>query len=171
MLDELLNSEYSKFTHLHFAVWNMIKPINFIWVDFEEKCVKCGVKDEPDDPIQAEREAEAAKGETFVELISYDDDGAPVLGFDEKDSPKPYDIYPADPDDLVAFLCDLQDLEILSWRNQFPSLREGLCWRIDIYYEGGQKHMSGQTRFPPDWEAFGKSLNALVEKAQQSCEE
>ncbi|MBP3414320.1 MAG: hypothetical protein J6L81_03865 [Clostridia bacterium] len=171
-MDSPLNNEYSKLHHLHFAVWNMIKPINFIWVDFDEQCVRCGVKNEPDDPIAAMREEEAAKDEVFVELISYDDDGMPVLGFDPKESEKPYTEYPAQSDDLVAFLCDLQELDILSWRNQFPSLREGLCWRIDIYYdEKGEKHMSGQTRFPPDWAAFGKSLNALVEKVQKDSEQ
>ena len=170
-MDSLLNNEYSKFTDLHFAVWNMIKPINFIWVDFEEKCVRCGVKDEPNDPVRDELDAAAAKGETFVELISYDESGSPVLGFDESEKKYPFDSYPASEDDLLAFLCDLQELDILSWRNQFPSLREGLCWRIDIYYHGGEKHMSGQTRFPPDWNEFGKSLNALVDRVQASDEQ
>lgn len=164
-MENLANHTYSEITDLHFAVWNMIKPVNFIWVDFADKCVRCGVKDEPDDPIKAEREQNEAMKDEFVELISYDEDGRPVLGFDgEAQKEEPYASYSADDIQLGEFTDELKRIDLLSWRNQYPSMREGLCWRIDVYYNGGEKHMSGQSRFPAEWASFGKALNLLVEK-------
>lgn len=169
---EITSQTYAQFTDLHFAVWNMIKPINYIWIDFTSRCVRCGVKDEPTDAVQDERAAIAAAKDSFVELISYDADGKPVLGFDEEapiieDSNR--QTYPCSESDLELFLEELEEVNLLGWKNQFPSLREGLCWRIDCYYGGKEKHMSGQSRFPEQWTLFGKSLNGLVKKAQENA--
>lgn len=60
----------------------------------------------------------------------------------------------------------MEEIKLLDWRNSYPSLNEGLCWRIDVYGRGFEKHMSGQARFPKEWNAFGKSLNALVSLVQ-----
>jgi len=167
------NSAYSSFTDLHFAVWNMIKPINYIWIDFTDRCVRCGVKNEPTDAVQDERAAIAAQQERFVELISYDADGKPILSFDDS---RPvldnvdYESYPTTEGDIKLFLEEMEEIGLLGWKEQWPSLREGLCWRIDIYYDGGEKHLSGQSRFPEQWNLFGKSLNGLVKKAQESSD-
>lgn len=166
------NPAYSGFTDLHFAVWNMIKPVNYIWIDFVDRCVRCGVKDEPTDAIQDERAALEALKDRFVELISYDAEGKPVLSFDDS---RPvlenvdYQSYPTTLSDLELFLDEMEEIDLLGWKEQWPSLREGLCWRIDCYYEGGEKHLSGQSRFPEHWTLFGKSLNGLVKKAQDAA--
>lgn len=68
---------YQQITDLHFAVWNMIKPINFIWVDVANGCVKCGVKDEPTDTVIDQREFDKQQQEALVELIAYDDKASP----------------------------------------------------------------------------------------------
>ena len=69
--------------------------------------------------------------------------------------------------DLLRFLAVLQKIDILSWRSSFPSQREGISWRVDIYSEnGGEKHSSGQARFPAEWAEFGKSISALVQSVQ-----
>ena len=173
-MENVPGNDYQHFEHLHFAVWNMIKPVNFIWIDFGDKCVRCGSKDEATDAVVDEREAIEERKNAFIELISYDSDGNPVLGFDEVDRGKPidprYSEYPLSDEDLEAFLCDMSELELLSWRNHFPSMREGLCWRIDVYYNGEEKHMSGQSRFPDKWVEFGKSLGGLVKKAQSQAQ-
>ena len=169
-LENTQNSLYQRFSDLHFAVWNMIKPVNYIWVDFDDRCVRCGVKNEPTDAIADERAAAELAKDAFIELISYDEDGSPILGFDDEAVKKDYAEYPASDEDIAAFLGDMESIDLLGWRNQFPSLREGLCWRIDVYYEGGEKHISGQARFPQEWTAFGKSLNALVKRSQDAAE-
>lgn len=160
--------KYRDITDLHFAVWNMIKPVNFIWVDINDCCVKCGVKDQTTDTVADQRQFEEQQKNAFVELIAYDDDGNPMLGFDEpiKKQKYPYSVYKATPEELEAFLGDMEEIELLNWRNSFPSLNEGLCWRIDVYAKTGEKHMSGQARFPKAWSAFGKSLNALVQRVE-----
>ena len=147
----------------------MIKPVNFIWVDFTERVVRCGVKDETTDTIADQRELDEQQKNAFVELIAYDDDGNPILGFDApiKKQKEPWSTYPAEQAELEAFLGDMEEIDLLGWRNSLPSLNEGLCWRIDIYSRTGkEKHMSGQARFPSQWSAFGKSLNALVQKVE-----
>ena len=173
-MENVPSKDYRSFQHLHFAVWNMVKPINYIWIDFEDGCVRCGTKDEPTDAVKDEIEAIEQRKNAFIELISYDDEGKPLLGFDSADDPYVMDSrcteYPVSEDDLAAFLCDMHDMELLSWRNHFPSMREGLCWRIDIYYEGGEKHLSGQSRFPEHWVEFGKTLGNLVKKAQSGTD-
>lgn len=169
-MESIQSSLYSQFTDLHFAAWNMIKPINYIWIDFVDKCVRCGVKDEPTDAVQDEKAAIEAQKDKFVELISYDGDGKPILSFDESRAvleETDYISYPVSSADLALFLEEMEEIGLLGWKNQFPSLREGLCWRIDCYYGDEEKHMSGQSRFPEHWALFGKSLNGLVKKAQE----
>lgn len=167
-MDNQSAAMYQQITDLHFAVWNMIKPINFIWVDVTNGCVKCGVKDEPTDTVLDQREFEKEQEQAFVELIAYDDKGEPILGFDEpiRKSKDPYSTYPATHSELLAFLGDMEEIKLLDWRNSYPSLNEGLCWRIDVYGRDFEKHMSGQARFPKEWNSFGKSLNALVQLVQ-----
>ncbi|MBQ4312887.1 MAG: hypothetical protein IJC18_01635 [Clostridia bacterium] len=167
-MDNNENYQYLDITDLHFAVWNMIKPVNFIWIDFTDKCVRCGSKDEPTDTIKEDIELQEAQKEAFQELISYDEDGLPVLCFDKEPgrNDDPYTTYPADDADLLGFLGDMEEIDMLSWRTQYPSLREGLCWRIDVYFNEGEKHFSGQARFPQNWAEFGKSLDGLVKRVQ-----
>ena len=168
-MDNQPGFRYSDITDLHFAVWNMIKPVNFIWVDFAERAVRCGVKDESTDTVADQRALDEQQKNAFVELIAYEDDGTPILGFDSpiRKQTEPWSSYRAEIEELDAFLGDMEEIDLLGWRNSLPSLKEGLCWRIDIYAKGGkEKHMSGQARFPAQWSAFGKSLNALVQKVE-----
>jgi hypothetical protein len=165
-LPNSINNEYDKITELYFAVWNMIKPVNFIWVNFRERTVRCGSWGIFDDPKKAAEEFDSNKGEEFVELISYDNNGRPVLSFDEQQFNVPGSCSEAAAADLLHFLETLESIDFLNWRPLYPSLREGLCWRIDTYMEDGQKHYSGQSRFPSQWAAFGKALNELVESVQ-----
>jgi len=168
-LDSIANQQYLQITDLHFAVWNMIKPVNFIWVDVKNRCVKVGTKDDSTDTVQDIREAKLAAKDAFVELISYDANGVPILHFDDDDEDAGFidgfTTYRAKADDLVTFLSDMEDIGILDWKN-YPSLREGQCWRIDIYYIGGEKHISGQSRFPAQWAEFGKALTGLINKVK-----
>lgn len=144
----------------------MIKPVNFIWVNFRDRTVRCGAWDIFGDPKKAAEEFEASRGEDFVELISYDRNGKPVLSFDDVQFNIPGSCADASPSDLLKFLETLESIDFLNWRPSYPSLREGLCWRIDTYTEDGQKHYSGQSRFPQQWTAFGKALNELVSSVQ-----
>lgn len=168
-MNSVANQQYLQITDLHFAVWNMIKPVNFIWVDVKNRCVRVGSKDEPTDTVQDMIEARAAQKDSFIELISYDSEGKPILNFEENGEDNfEYEgltTYKAHAEDLVVFLSDMEDIALLDWKN-YPSLREGLCWRIDVHYKGGEKHISGQSRFPEKWAEFGKSLNGLIKKVQ-----
>lgn len=147
----------------------MTKPVNFIWVDVENRCVKVGSKDEPTDTVQDIIDARAAARDKYIELIFYGEDGAPILNFDDEAAvfEDGYTTYRARAEDLVIFLSDMQDIDLLGWKN-YPSLREGICWRIDIHYPGGEKHISGQSRFPAQWSEFGKALNGLIKKVQSN---
>jgi len=166
ILNSIANQQYLQITDLHFAVWNMIKPVNFIWVDVKNRCVKVGSKDEATDTVQDIVEAKTAAKEAYIELISYDENGTPILRFDEDSQfDDGYTTYKAKAEDLVIFLSDMEDIGLLEWKN-YPSLREGVCWRIDVHYIGGEKHISGQSRFPAQWTEFGKALNGLIKKVQ-----
>ena len=161
-----INKEYGRISELFFAVWNVNPPINYIWVDFENKRVMCGQNDEICD-LAGERRNIKTQGGKFVELISYDENGEPILNFDnfsfEEDAP----FVEASQADLMKFLSVLQKIDILSWRSSFPSRREGISWRVDIYSQNGsEKHSSGQARFPLEWAEFGRSISALVQSVQ-----
>ena len=149
----------------------MIKPVNFIWVDVKDRCVKVGTKDEATDTVLDVIAAKEARKDAYVELISYDDAGEPVLNFEERiiEYEDGYTTYPASAEDLVIFLSDMEDIGLLDWKN-YPSLREGVCWRIDIHHVGGEKHISGQSRYPQQWAEFCKALNGLVKKVQSDAQ-
>ena len=170
-MNSVANKQYLRITDIHFAFWNMIKPVNFIWVDVKDRCVKVGSKDEATDTVQDTLEAQNASKDAFVELISYDAAGEPVLNFEEKQTEYEdgYTTYKASAEDLVIFLSDMEDIGLLEWKN-YPSLREGVCWRIDIHSVDGEKHISGQSRFPQQWAEFCKALNGLVKKVQSDAE-
>ena len=167
----MIKPEYRSITDLYFAVWDMTPPYNYIWVDFAGRRLSKGTKKVDEDPIQTRREAnpiDLLKRMDYVELISYDEQGRAVLGFDKSDAIDDRGI-PANRKDLDDFLSDLQDIGILDWREQYPSMRDGLCWRIDIYSDDGEKHMSGQTRFPQEWAAFGRAMAILIDRVEASC--
>ncbi len=170
-MNSVANQQYLQITDIHFAFWNMIKPVNFIWVDVKDRCVKVGSKDEATDTVKDVLDAKEAKKDSYIELISYDSDGEPVLNFDgdgaEYDDG--YTTYKASAEDLVIFLSDMEDIGLLEWKN-YPSLREGVCWRIDIHSVSGEKHFSGQSRYPQQWAEFCKALNGLVKKVQSDAE-
>ena len=162
-----IKPEYQKITDLYFAVWDMAPPYNYIWVDFAGGRLSKGTKKIDEDPIKTRREAnpiDLLDRMDYVELISYDEQGRAMLGFEQPDSDDGG--IPANRRYLDAFLRDLQDIDILAWREQYPSMRDGLCWRIDIYTEGGEKHMSGQTRFPQEWAAFGRAMAVLIDRVE-----
>lgn len=169
-MNAIANQQYLQITDLHFAVWNMVKPVNFIWVDVKNRCLKVGTKDEATDTVQDVIDARQAQKDAFIELISYDEEGKPILRFDEDEAvfEDGYTTYKASAEDLVIFLSDMEDIGLLEWKN-YPSLREGVCWRIDVHYAGGEKHISGQSRFPAQWTEFGKALNGLVRKVQSDA--
>ena len=175
-----IKGEYANLSDLYFAVWDMIPPYNFVWVDFKGKRLQTGVKKVDEDPIAAINKSvgggfSQTDEQDFVELISYDSEGLPVLNFDgpnrsEKGWINAKDIC------INALLKELQEMDILDWRCQYPSIREGICWRVDIYgsiygssdkgEEKIEKHLSGQARFPNDWQRFGKAIAAFVESCQ-----
>ncbi len=164
--DITINKEYSRISELFFAVWNVNPPINYIWVDFANNCLMCGQNDRICD-LAGERRNQRGQGGKFVELISYDKNGEPILNFDSFSSDDGARFVAASRSDLMKFLATLQKIDILSWRNSFPSRREGISWRVDIYSEnGGQKHSNGQARFPMEWTEFGQSISTLVQSVQ-----
>ena len=155
-----INKEYGRICELFFAVWNVSPPVNYIWVDFDNQQVMCGQHDDVCD-LAGERRNLRSQGGKFVELISYDENGEAIRNFDS------FSFEEANRADLLSFLATLQKIDILSWRNTFPSQRDGISWRVDIYSEnGGEKHSTGQARFPAEWAEFGKSISALVQSVQ-----
>ncbi len=166
MQNELvLNREYSQITDLYFAVWEDKSAANYIWVKIAEKKLETGVQAVAEDPVAAK--LEGANKKPFIELITYAEDGTPILNFDQNEE----DLIKGErgndiPDDaLENFRLALQKLDILGWRNHFPSNRKGISWRIDIYKTSGQKHMDGQARYPMEWGAFSKAMSEIVEKS------
>lgn len=161
-----INKEYSRLSELFFAVWNVEPPINYIWVDFDNEQVMCGQHDEICD-LAGERRNLRAQGGKFVELISYDENGEAIRNFDAFSFEEEIPFLKANRADLMRFLGVLQKIDILSWRSSFPSQREGISWRIDIYSgNGSEKHSKGQARFPVEWAEFGKSISMLVQSVQ-----
>lgn len=161
-----INKEYGRISELFFAVWNVNPPINYIWVDFENRRVMCGQNDEICD-LAGERRNLKQQGGKFVELISYNENGEPILNFDNFSFEEEVPFIDANQADLIKFLEVLQKIDILSWRNSFPSRREGISWRIDIYSQNGsEKHSNGQARFPTEWAEFGRAISALVQSVQ-----
>ena len=161
-----INKEYSRISELFFAVWNNNPPINYIWIDFENQQVVGGHHDAICD-LAGERRRLNDQGGKFVELISYDENGKPILHFDNYTFEEDVPFVKANRADLLRFLAVLQKIDVLSWRNSFPSHREGISWRLDIYsVNGGEKHSSGQARFPVYWAEFGKALGELLQAAQ-----
>ena len=161
-----INKEYSRISELFFAVWNVSPPVNYIWVDFANQQVMCGQHDEICD-LAGERKNLREQGGKFVELISYDENGEAIRNFDCFSFEEEIPFLKANRADLLRFLAVLQKIDILSWRSSFPSQREGISGRVDIYSEnGGEKHSSGQARFPAEWAEFGKSISALVQSVQ-----
>ncbi len=159
----VLNREYSQITDLYFAVWEDKGAANYIWVKVADKKLETGVQAVAEDPVAAKLEGSARK--PFIELITYAEDGTPILNFDQPEG----DLIKGEhgdtiPDDaLENFRLSLQKLDILGWRNHFPSNRKGVSWRIDIYKTSGQKHMDGKARYPMEWGAFSKAMSELVE--------
>ena len=161
-----INKEYSRINELFFAVWNVKPPINYIWVDFEAGQVMCGQSDEICD-LAGERRNLKAQGGKFVELISYDENNEAICNFDNYAFEEEAPFLPANRADMLKFLGILQKIDILSWRNHFPSQRDGISWRVDIYSSNGsEKHSSGQARFPVEWAEFGRGISALVQSVQ-----
>ncbi len=162
-----INEEYSRISELFFAVWNVDPPINYIWVDFASEQVVCGQHDQICD-LAGERRSLKAQGGRFVELISYDENGEAIRNFDGYSFEEKIPFLKANRADLLQFLGVLQTVEILSWRNNMPSKREGISWRIDIYSSNGsEKHSKGQARFPKEWTDFGKAISELVQAVQE----
>ncbi len=160
----VLNREYSQITDLYFAVWEDKGAANYIWVKIADKKLETGVQSVAEDPISAK--LEGANKKPFIELITYAEDGTPILNFDQPEE----DLLKGEagtdiPDNILEnFRLSLQKIDILGWRNHFPSNRKGISWRIDIYKTSGQKHMDGQARYPMEWGAFSKAMSELVEK-------
>lgn len=162
----IINEEYGRISELFFAVWNVDPPINYIWVDFEAEQVMCGQYERVCD-LAGERRSIRAQGGKFVELISYDENGEAIRNFDGCSFEEKVPFLKASRADLLRFLGELQKVEILSWRNNLPSKREGISWRIDIYSgNGSEKHSKGQARFPKEWADFGKAISTLVQAVQ-----
>jgi hypothetical protein len=165
-----INKEYSRISELFFAVWNTSPPINYIWVDFENEKVVGGHHDSVCD-LAGERRNLRNQGGRFVELISYDEKGNAIRNFDNYTFEEDVPFVKANRADLLRFLAVLQQIDILSWRNSFPSQREGISWRVDIYSSNGsEKHSSGQARFPLNWAEFGRAIGELLQSAQQACQ-
>ena len=102
-----------------------------------------------------------------MELISYDENGEAIRNFDNFSFEEEIPFLKANRADLLKFLGVLQSIDILSWRNSFPSQRDGISWRVDIYSQNGsEKHSSGQARFPAEWAEFGRAISALVQSVQ-----
>ncbi len=161
-----INKEYSRISELFFAVWNVNPPINYIWVDFENEKVMCGQHDEICD-LAGERRSIKAQGGKFVELISYDENGEAIRNFDTYSFEEDVPFLKANRADLLKFLGVLQSIDILSWRSNFPSQREGISWRVDIYSNNNsEKHSKGQARFPLEWSEFGKAISSVVQSVQ-----
>ena len=161
-----INKEYGRISELFFAVWNVSPPVNYIWVDFENEQVMCGQHDDTCD-LAGERRNLRSQGGKFVELISYDENGEAIRNFDSFSFEEEIPFLKANRADLLSFLSVLQNIDILSWRNSFPSQRDGISWRVDIYSDNGsEKHSSGQARFPTEWAEFGKSISTLVQSVQ-----
>ena len=161
-----INKEYGRLSELFFAVWNVSPPVNYIWVDFDNQQVMCGQHDEICD-LAGERRNLKAQGGKFVELISYDENGEAIRNFDSFSFEEEIPFLRANRADLLNFLAVLQSIDILSWRNSFPSQRDGISWRVDIYSQNGsEKHSSGQARFPTEWAEFGRAISALVQSVQ-----
>ena len=163
----ILNREYSQITDLYFAVWEDKGAANYIWVKVSDKKLETGVQAVAEDPIAAKLDGSSKK--PFIELITYAEDGTPILNFDQSED----ELIGGDqgntiPDDaLENFRLALQKLDILGWRNHFPSNRKGVSWRIDIYKTSGQKHMDGKARYPMEWGSFSKAMSEIVEKTTQ----
>lgn len=164
----MLNREYSQITDLYFAVWEDNGAANYIWVKVADKKLETGVQAVAEDPIAAALDGDNKK--PFIELISYAADGTPILNFDGSEDDNENGTLGDDiPEDVLdAFRLSLQKIDILGWRNHFPSNRKGVSWRIDIYKTSGQKHMDGKARFPSEWGAFSKAMSELVEKTTES---
>lgn len=161
----IINKEYGKISELFFAVWNVKPPINYIWVDFDKCKIMCGQNDEICD-LAAERRNLNNQGGKFVELISYDESGEPILNFDSFSFEQGAPFIDLNKADALKFLAVLQKIDVLAWRNSFPSKREGISWRVDIYSNNGsEKHSNGQARFPLEWAEFGKAISTLVQSA------
>lgn len=164
-MENMVNREYSKITNMYFAIWQGDESANYILIDFANARMERGSQPVANDIIAARRRED--DDNAFVELISYDRDGRPILNFDDPADDEPEDMGVPVPKSAIEQLrLQLQAVDILSWRNNLPSSRKGISWRIDIYSEGGEKHMSGQARFPTEWTRFSKAVSALVE----SCE-
>ncbi|MDR1003181.1 MAG: hypothetical protein LBL82_07935 [Oscillospiraceae bacterium] len=165
-----LSKEYAQITDLYFAVWSDSgTPVNYILLDFSAKRLERGEQAAAEDPIEKRRAPKDDQSD-FVELIKYSADGTPIYNFDEPkkdEGQKPKDTRDVIADgDIEEFLSALQKVDIFSWRNNMPSNREGLSWRVDIYAANDfSKHMSGHARFPLDWSQFVTALNKLVERS------
>lgn len=159
-----INREYSRITDLYFAVWEQNKTANYIWVKVDKSRLESGVQPVAEDLIEKARGGDEDTN-SFIELISYAEDGTPILHFDdpEEEAEEVEKGTPISEEALGRFVEKLQKMDILSWRNHFPSNRQGLSWRIDIYSTTGQKHMDGQARFPIEWSAFSKAMSELVD--------
>ncbi len=160
----VLNREYSQITDLYFAVWEDKGAANYIWVKIADKKLETGVQAVAEDPVAAKLDGDNKR--PFIELITYAEDGTPILNFDRpEDDINSNDCGSDIPEEVLeSFRLSLQKLDILGWRNHFPSNRQGVSWRIDIYKSSGQKHMDGKARFPMEWGAFSKAMSELVEK-------
>lgn len=163
-----INREYGRISELFFAVWNVKPPINYIWVDFDGGQVMCGQHDEICD-LAGERRSIQAQGGKFIELISYDENGEAIRNFDNYSFEEEAPFLAANRSDLLQFLGVLQNIDVLGWRNNFPSQRDGISWRVDIYSSNGsEKHSKGQARFPVEWAEFGRAISALVQSVQEN---
>ncbi len=163
----VLNREYSQITDLYFAVWEGKGAANYIWVKVSEGKLETGTQAVAEDPVAAKLDGNTKK--PFIELITYAEDGTPILNFDqsEDDMINGYNGDDVPSEALEDFRLSLQKLDILGWRNHFPSNRKGISWRIDIYKTSGQKHMDGQARYPMEWGAFSKAMSEIVEKTNK----
>ena len=160
----VLNREYSQITDLYFSVWEDKGAANYIWVKIADKKLETGVQAVAEDPIAAK--LDGSNKNPFIELITYAEDGTPILNFDQPEEDLNNKECGVDiPEEaLESFRLALQKFDILSWRNHFPSNRQGVSWRIDIYKTSGQKHMDGKARYPMEWGAFSKAMSEIVEK-------
>ena len=119
-------------------------PVNYIWVDFDNQQVMCGQHDEMCD-LAGERRNLKAQGGKFVELISYDENGEAIRNFDNFSFEEEIPFLKANRADLLKFLGVLQSIDILSWRNSFPSQRDGISWRVENAPESGKNIMNPTT--------------------------
>lgn len=162
-----INREYGRITDLYFAIWEENQTANYVWVKIEKRKLERGTQPVAEDPIEKKLEGDDTSGK-FIELISYAEDGTPILNFDEpkEDDGDTEAGTPIKEEVIGKFIEKLQKMDILSWRNHFPSNRKGINWRIDIYSTTGQKHMDGQARFPIEWSSFTRSMTELVEATE-----